>query len=128
MERPVLHNGTWLLHDDNDRLHYSQTVQQTIQLLTSYCPDMAPCNLHLFPRLKSELEEKDFSLNNELHTTLMTTLWNITNVSFQHAINKWTEQWKKCVCMWRECSDGDNMLPDNSNGSYSSWMKLTVYI
>jgi hypothetical protein len=44
----------------------------------------------LFPRLEKELEDNDFSLNNELHATMMTTLWNIS-VGFHQAFNKWIE-------------------------------------
>jgi len=53
----------WILHHDNEPAHTSHLVQQVLvkhgatQLQQPpYSPDLAPCNLFLFPRLKKVLK------------------------------------------------------------------------
>ena len=56
-------SGQWDFHQDNAPVHYSILVTDYLTKMgiktvpqPSYSPDLAPCNIFLFPKLKENLE------------------------------------------------------------------------
>ena len=65
--------GDWILHHDNVPAHPSHLVQQflakhgTAQLQQPpYSPDLAPCDVFLFPRLKKVLKGHPFEATEDI--------------------------------------------------------------
>ena len=81
-KRPELWRvGNWLLHDDNKPSHRALITREflahnsIITLLHSpYSPDLAPCDLFLFPKLKLQLEGGRFDRVEEIQQELQNVL------------------------------------------------------
>jgi hypothetical protein len=72
--RPELwREQTWLLHHDNDPSHTSVLTQQflakhkiTFIPYAQYSPDLAPCDLSLFPKIKLKLKGRRFDTTGKI--------------------------------------------------------------
>ena len=65
MKRPRLWLDKWILHDDNAPAHEALRVPEFLakNSITKmdhppYSPDLAPCEIWLFPKLKNALKEQ----------------------------------------------------------------------
>ena len=72
-KRPNLMAKGWFFHQDNACPHVSAATSEymarrKIQLLphAPYLPDLAPCDFHLFPKLKTHLAVKKFDTLQEV--------------------------------------------------------------
>ena len=61
-KRPELWRNGWILHHDNAPYVKQFLANKNITVLKHppYSPDLAPCNLYLFPKIKSVLKETHF--------------------------------------------------------------------
>jgi histone-lysine N-methyltransferase SETMAR len=66
-KRPESWRNSWILHQDNAPAHNALSVKQflandniTVLEHPPYSPDLAPCDLYLFPKIKSVLKGTHF--------------------------------------------------------------------
>jgi len=61
-KQPELWRNGWILHHDNAPYVKQFLANKNITVLKHppYSPDLAPCNLYLFPKIKSVLKETHF--------------------------------------------------------------------
>jgi hypothetical protein len=74
-----------------------------------YSPDLAPCNLLLFPRLKSTLKEKRFQDFMEMQLNTTQQLQTIPKQAYQTYIEKWKDRWNCCILSAGSYFEGDNL-------------------
>jgi transposase len=86
---------TWILHHDNAPSHTSITGREflaqnkiTTLLHQPYSPDLAPCDLFLFPKLKTHLKGHHFGTVENVQAAATRALNNISSEVFQH--------WNRC--------------------------------
>ncbi|KAI6655666.1 Transposase [Oopsacas minuta] len=62
-----------------------------------YSPDLAPCDIWLFPKLKIYLQGKDFNTLQALRTGLYQYFKSIPEEEYRNVFYKWVERLKLCV-------------------------------
>ena len=94
----------WMLHHDNAPVHTAISVKrflaekQVPQLSQPpYSPDMAPCDLWLFPRLKEVLRGSRFEDLEDVQRNVTKVLRSIPNEEFQRCTHSWFQRLKRCV-------------------------------
>ena len=105
-------SGDWLLHHDNAPAHSSNLVQQflakhkIVQLRQPpYSPDIAPCDVWMFPKLKMALKGKRFDDVETIQSNASRELKAIPKSAFQDFFKMWKHRWERVVP-----SNGDYML------------------
>jgi len=105
--------NTWFLHHDAPS-HTSFAVrkflaQHNITMLPHppYSPDLAPCNLCFFPKLKTHLKGHHFG------TVATRDLNKISSEHFLHCYEEWQQRWNCCI---------------QSQGAYFEGIKLWLLI
>jgi len=58
---------------------------------------MDPCDVWLFPQLKTVLKGKRFEDIDTIKKNVMSTLNSIPKDSFQKCFQQWQDHWKQCV-------------------------------
>jgi hypothetical protein len=87
----------WLLHHDNAPSHFFFTREfftknnMTVVPHPPYSPDLAPCDLSLFPRLKIKLKGRRFDAIEVIEAELQAMLNTLTEHDFQDAFKKMAE-------------------------------------
>jgi hypothetical protein len=71
-----------------------------------YSSNFAPCDLFLFPRLKSTLKGKRFQDVSKIQLNTTRQLQAIPKQAYQTCIEKWKDRWNLCI---------------QSGGSYFEW-------
>ena len=106
--------NTWFLQHDNAPSHTSFAVrkflaQHNITMLPHppYSPDLAPCNLCFFPKLKTHLKGHHFG------TVATRDLNKISSEHFLHCYEEWQQRWNCCI---------------QSQGAYFEGIKLWLLI
>jgi hypothetical protein len=79
-----------------------------------YSPDLAPCDLFLFSRIKSKLKGRRFQDVNEIQEQPLTVLHAIPKSQFQLCFQQWQKHWPRCINSEGEYFEGD------SNEKYQS--------
>ena len=104
-KRPDLWTAkNWQLHHDNAPAHSSHLIQYflvkhgipVLQQLP-YSPDMAPCDLWLFPKLKMALKGSRFESREEIMQNATAEMNTIPKEAFQKCFRQWKHRWDKCV-------------------------------
>jgi hypothetical protein len=97
-KRAVLwRNHNWLLHHDNTPTHTSLkttdfvTHNMVIIPHPPYSPDLAPCKITLFPKLKMKLKRQRFQTVSDIQIETQVVLDRIKENDFHGA----SEVWKK---------------------------------
>jgi len=79
----------WFLHHDNAPVHTALSVQQflannnmTVTNHPPYSPDLAPCDIFLFLRMKRRMNGKHFADVCEVKKKTLKVLKNISNEEF----------------------------------------------
>jgi hypothetical protein len=67
-----------------------------------YNQEIAPCDFHLFPKLKSKLKGHHFG-------TLTEELRTLTENGFPDGYDQWKELWNHCVTSKGSYFEGDNL-------------------
>jgi len=101
--RGMLTKGVCLLHD-NARPH---VARQTVALLDQfgwdiithppYSPDLAPCDYHLFPKLKEHLAGRRFSDDDEVKVAVQRFLNDMAASWYDMGIQKLPLRLQKCI-------------------------------
>jgi hypothetical protein len=72
-----------------------------------YSPDLAPCDLFLFPKMKLKLKERRFDTTEEIQAELQRVLDTLAEKDFQEAFKKWRRRWDRCLHVGWNYFDGD---------------------
>ncbi|GFW64306.1 mariner Mos1 transposase [Trichonephila clavipes] len=104
-KRPQLwESGDWLLHRDNAPAHTSNLVQQYLSKHSiaqlhqpPYSPNIALCDIWLFPRLKMPLKGHRFDNKQTVETNATNALKAISKTDFQECFNKWKHRYEQLV-------------------------------
>jgi histone-lysine N-methyltransferase SETMAR len=103
-KRRGLLSKTVLLSHDNARPHAAAATIETIQKLnfkllphSSYSPNLAPSDYHLFGSLKKALRGHRFRSDEEVKQAVHTWLCDQPKTFFSDGIKKLVEHCKKCV-------------------------------
>jgi hypothetical protein len=72
-----------------------------------YSPDMAPCDIWLFPKLKMSLKGKRFDDINTIKDNTTKHLSSIPKDSFRKCFQQWQKCWHKCTASEGACFEGD---------------------
>ncbi|GFV50303.1 hypothetical protein TNCV_622121 [Trichonephila clavipes] len=67
-----------------------------------YSPDLAPCDICLFPSMKRHLQGRCFVSSDEVKVASLKALWEVVKNGFQ----KLNECWQKCIFAQRDYFEG----------------------
>ena len=104
-KRPALFKtGQWHFHQDNAPVHNSILVTDYLTKMgiktvphPPYSPDLAPCDLWLFPKLKEKLRGCHYETIEEMKEAVMKVIDMLTQEDFHGAFQKLLEQYNKCI-------------------------------
>jgi transposase len=106
----------WMLHHDNAPCH---TALSIIEFLTSkgipvvpqppYSPDLSPCDIFLFPKLKNVLKGRHFGTLENIQKSVTDMLKTIPVEDFQRCYQQWEQRLHRCVAVQGNYSEGDNI-------------------
>jgi hypothetical protein len=106
-----------ILHHDNTPTHRAVTtneflVEHNISSLPHppYSPDLATCDLFLFPQLKKTVKGHQFDYVEEIQANTMRQLGALTKYDYQRCFRKWQEHWNKSIQ-----AQGHNFKGDKTN-------------
>uniref|UniRef100_A0A8C4XCQ2 Semaphorin 4D n=1 Tax=Erpetoichthys calabaricus TaxID=27687 RepID=A0A8C4XCQ2_ERPCA len=102
--RPNRTLKNFILHHDNAPPHKSN---KTVEFLAKsgievlhpppYSPDLAPCDVWLFPTVKKELKGMDFEDRDSLISVVEGQLDQLTEPDLRHCFDRWIYRMKKCI-------------------------------
>ena len=102
-KRPGLVNDV-ILHHDNAPVHCARKVTALLdswgwEIMTHppYSPDLAPCDFHLFPKMKETLRGRRFESSDEIEAATRTSLQRLDKQVYSDAFDAWSRRWTKCV-------------------------------
>ena len=108
--------GTWLLHHDNAPCHTAISVNQ---LLTKKCipvvpqppysPDLCPCDLLLFRKLKFHLKGRHFGTEDNIKTVVTDVLGALPHEDFQHGYRGREQHLRRSVAFQGNYFVGDKV-------------------
>jgi hypothetical protein len=75
----------------------------------SYSPDLSPCDLFLFPRLKNHWKERHFGILDNIQKSVTDELKGIPAEAFQHCYEQWKQRLHRCVAVQGNYFEGDNL-------------------
>ena len=104
-KRPALFkSGQWHFHQDNAPVHNSilVTVSQP-----PYCPDLAPCDFWLFPKLKEKLRGCCYETIEETKEAVTKVIDTLTHEDFHGAFQRLLELYNKCIAAGGDYFEGD---------------------
>lgn len=100
------HKRNILLQHDNARPHTAHATVEAIHNLNftvlphpAYSPDLAPCDYHLFPKMKESLRGKRYDSNDDVMNTVRTWLRKQSVEFYCDGIQKLVHRWRKCVAV-----------------------------
>ena len=73
-----------------------------------YSPDVSPCDLFLFPRLKNHLKGRHFGTLDNIQKSVTDELKCIPAEAFQHCYEQWKQRLRRCVAVQGNYFKGDN--------------------
>ena len=99
-----------ILQHDNARPHTSRetcTGLQTLQFNDvlphpPYSPDLAPCDFHLFPKLKEHLKGHRFTSDEEVKVEVRKWCREQPKEFYAHGFEKLVTRWRKCIAKDRD--------------------------
>jgi len=75
----------------------------------SCSPDLSPCDLFLFPRLKNNLKGRHFGTLNNIQKSVTDELIGIPSEAFQHCYEQWKPRLRRCVAAQGNYFERDNL-------------------
>ena len=104
-KRPaLLKSGQWHFHQNNAPVHNSILVTDYLTqmgiktvLHPPYCPDLAPCNFWLFPKLKENLRGCRYETTEEMKEAVTKVIDTLTQKDFHWAFQKLLERYNKYI-------------------------------
>jgi hypothetical protein len=108
--------NNWFLHHDNVPTYTLLAIQQfltsknitVIPHPTPHSPDLAPCNIFLFPKIKLRLKEHRFDTTEDIHAEMQEVINTLTFENFQGCIKSWETRRDRCIHAQRGYFEGDN--------------------
>ena len=92
------------LYHDNAPAHSAHVIhafpaQNSMSLVrhAPYSPELARCDLWLFPKLKTSLKGRRFQSRGDIMKKSTEELGNIPEEEFKRCFEKWQKRWVKCV-------------------------------
>jgi hypothetical protein len=105
-------NNNWFLHHDNAPAHTSLVVRQFLvskntTIIPHNSPDLAPCDVFLFPKMKLRLKGRRFDTIEEIQAEPQEVLNTLTLENFQGCMESWEERWDRCIHAHGHYFEGD---------------------
>jgi len=108
-------NASWILHHDNAPAHKALSVKRywaknNIPVMEHplYSPDLAPCDIFLFPKIKSALKGTSFESVDAVKAKATQILNSITQDELQHCFQQWKIRMERCRDRGGDYIEGDN--------------------
>ena len=76
-----------------------------------YSPDMAPCNLFLFPKIKRTLKGRRSTAIVDIKSASLKKL-AIPKIELEKCFEDWKKRWHKCIISNGDYFEGDNINVD----------------
>ena len=102
--------GQWHFHKDNAPVHNSILVTDYLTKMgiktvphAPYCPDLAPCDFWLFPKLRG----CHYKTIEGIKETVTKDIDTLTQDDFHGAFQKLLEQYNQCIAAGGENFEGD---------------------
>ncbi|UYV78687.1 hypothetical protein LAZ67_16002391, partial [Cordylochernes scorpioides] len=116
-KRPDLwKNKNRLLHHDNAPAHTSLLVRDFLAKNNTlmmpqppYSPDLAPCGIFLFPKLKRPMKGRRYATLDEIRTASKEELKKIFKNDFLKCFKDWKNRWHKCIISHGDYFEGDKI-------------------
>ena len=113
-KRPSLFkSGQWHFHQDNTPVHNSILVTDYLTKMgiktvphPPYCPDLAPCDFWLFPKLMEKLRGSCYETIEEIKEAV-TVIDTLTQEDFYEAFQKLLGLYNKCIAAGEDYFEGD---------------------
>ncbi|GFS12191.1 transposase [Elysia marginata] len=112
-QRQKVRTSRTLLLRDNAGPHQARATTQSLRELgiqvlphPAYSPDLAPCDLWLFPILKDRLAGRKFDSIQDLAKAVNSELRIIPEEDYQGVFRKWQIRLKRCKESHREYFEG----------------------
>ena len=107
-KRPALFkSGQWHFQQDNAPVHNSIFVTDYFTKMgiktvpqPPYSPDLALCDIWLFPKLKEKLRGCRYEISEEMKEAVTTIIDTLTQEDFYGAFQKLLERYNKCIAAW----------------------------
>ncbi|GFR85633.1 mariner Mos1 transposase [Elysia marginata] len=103
-KRPGLLESGILFHLDNAPVHTAWAVTDVLaghkwELLEHprYSPDLAPCDFHLFPKIKEHLRGQRFETEEDIIQATKVAIKNMGKCSYVTAFKDWLQRIEKCA-------------------------------
>ena len=74
-----------------------------------YSPDLSPCDLFLFPKLKFHCKGRNFGTVVNIQKVMTHQLRALPHEDFQHCYKEWEQRLRRCVAFHRNYFEGDNV-------------------
>ena len=107
----------WMLHHDNAPCN---TAISVIEFLAKkgipavpqppYSPDLSPCDLFLFPKLKFHLKGRHFGTVENIEKAVTDQLNAIPFSDYQRCYEEWEQRLRRCVASQGNYSEGDKLI------------------
>jgi len=101
--RPSIANN-WMLHHDNAPCHTAISVIECLAIKgipvvpqPPYSPDLSPCDLVLFPKLKFHLKGRHFRTVENIEKAVTDQLKTIPVSDFQRYYEEWQQRLRRCA-------------------------------
>jgi hypothetical protein len=70
-------------------------------------PDLAPCDLALFPKFKMKMKGWRFETVSDIQRESQAELDNMKENDFYGAFEAWKKWWDRCICSLGDYFEGD---------------------
>ena len=114
--RELWETRSWLLYHANAPAHIALGIREflaknNIAVLEQppYSPDLAPCDLFLFPKLKEVIKGTRFQDSEAIKTAVTKELRAIPELSFQECVESWQRRLEKCIRAQGHYLEGDTL-------------------
>jgi len=77
-----------------------------------YSPDLAPCDLFLFQKVKSALKGHHFESTEDIQRSVTQVLNDVPQNAFKECYKQWQHRWKRCVQAQGMYFEGDHIVVD----------------
>jgi hypothetical protein len=75
-----------------------------------YSPDLAPCDLFSFQKVKMALKGHHLESTEDIQISLTRILNDIPQYAFQECYKQWQHRWKRCVQAQGMYFEGDHIV------------------
>jgi len=109
-------NASWILHHDNAPAHNALSVKRYLAKINNpvmehppYSPDLAPCDIFLFPKIKSALKGTRFESVDAMKEKATQILNSLTQDDLQRCFQQWKIRMERCRDRGEDYIEVDNI-------------------